>query len=84
MDHMENSLRFLILDDNDERALLYRYKLGNEGMEASYERATTVMELEAAIDRGGFDMVISDFFAANIDAVGALRVIKEKNRSSPS
>lgn len=80
---MEKNIHFLILDDNDERALLYSYKLGNDGIDASYERASNAAELEAALDRGGFDMAVSDFSCAGIGSVGAIRLIKERNPFLP-
>ncbi len=76
-------LRVLLIEDSDEDAELLQLELERAGYEPVIERVETREELAAAVERGLFDIVISDYRLPRFSAPEALALYRESGRDAP-
>lgn len=68
-------LQLLHIEDSTDDAVLILEELANGGFDVVSERVETVAEMEAALARGGWQLVISDFNLPRFSAMVALRIL---------
>jgi DNA-binding NtrC family response regulator len=76
MDEMK--LNALLIEDSDDDTQLLLRALKTAGFAVSYERVDTLAGMEAALDRGPWDIVISDYSMPNFSGLAALETFKKR------
>jgi len=76
-------LRVLLVEDCEEDALLVLAELKRARYEVSHERVQTAADLRAALQRGVWDIVVSDATMPTFDALGTLAVVAESGIDVP-
>ena len=76
-------LRVLHLEDSPQDAELVERALDRSGLGCSITWITTGQELEAALAKGGFDIVLSDDGLAGFDGMDALRCVRKRAPDLP-
>lgn len=71
------SLRLLLAEDTPDDAVLLVRALKRSGYAVQCERVETEAQMRAALDRGGWELVISDYSMPQFGALEALRITKE-------
>ncbi|MBU5613599.1 PAS domain S-box protein [Geomonas azotofigens] len=79
---MKHPLRILIVDDSPEDATLIVRHLQKE-FAPVYERVETPDEMDEALDRGGWHLVISDYVMPRFSGPGALQLMHERGIDLP-
>jgi DNA-binding NtrC family response regulator len=74
---VNGALRVLMIDDSDSHAELVAQALREQDRAVEYERVHDASSLRAALEKGGWDVVISEWLTPSFGAVGALDVVKE-------
>ena len=66
-------LRALLLEDNEDDALILGRHLRQGGYELDFERVETPVDFEEALDRGGWDVVFADYVLPHVkdEVIGA-------------
>src|SRR5579859_3498608 len=77
------SLRALILEDSADDCELVLLELKRGGYDVAWERVATAQEMLGSLDRGPWDLVLSDFQMPGFGALDALRLYKEKGLDLP-
>ena len=80
---MSKSLRVLIVEDSEEDALLIVRELEHGGYEPQFERVYRAEEMDAALDRGAWDLVIADYTMPHFSCSAALKLVQEKGLDLP-
>jgi len=80
---MKSSLNILHLEDDRNDALLVHALLQEQGIECDMERVQTRDEFVAALERGGMDLIFSDFTLPGFDGLAALTLAREKRPEVP-
>src|ERR1041384_3922660 len=75
---MKSELNILHLEDDDNDYELIRSLLSREGLPCALNRVKNREGFAAAIERGGFDLVFSDFSIPGFDGLKALALAREK------
>ena len=75
---MNQILRILHLEDNPSYSELVQSKLDSEGIKNEIVRVETREDFGAALQEGGFDLIIADFFLPSYDGLKALSLAQEK------
>jgi two-component system cell cycle sensor histidine kinase/response regulator CckA len=76
-------LRLLIIEDSEDDALLIVRDLKRAGYEPIYERAETEAMVREALDRGPWDVVVSDFSMPHFTGTHALKLLRERDPDTP-
>jgi DNA-binding response OmpR family regulator len=76
-------LRLLLAEDSDDDVLLLERELRSGGFAVSVERVQSRAEMEAALTREPFDLVVSDYSMPGFDALDALAAVKESGVDLP-
>jgi PAS domain S-box-containing protein len=79
---MKHALRTLIVDDSPEDAALIIRQLQQE-FSPSFERVDTAEAMGAALDRGGWHLVISDFVMPQFSGLSALQILQQRELDIP-
>ena len=69
---MSTPLRVLIVEDQEDDASLMLRELRRAQFEPEYERVETEQELSAALEKGGWDLVLSDHGLPKFNSLQAL------------
>lgn len=69
-------LRVLLVEDTPDDAVLLARALKSSGFAAEYERVETEAQMHRALQKGGWDIVISDYSMPEFSALEALRLTK--------
>lgn len=77
------SLRILHLEDDAHDAELIHRVLSREGLVDAVQVARSHSEFMAALDTGGFDVVLSDNQIAGVEGLGALQMVRRKYPGVP-
>ncbi len=80
---MNSELRILHLEDNDGDAELIRTLLDHEGGVGEIEWVRTGDEFAAALEHGGWDVILSDYSLPAFDGLRALELAREKRPEVP-
>jgi PleD family two-component response regulator len=75
---MKHTLRILNLEDAEDDSELVRMILGREGIECELVRVETREDFGAAIERGGFDLILADYSLPSFDGLSALKIAERK------
>src|SRR5713101_3260460 len=80
---MTASLRLLLIEDVEDDALLIVRLLQRAGYDPIYERVDTAAAVSAALDRGPWDIVISDFNMPRFSGTAALQLLRARDPDTP-
>jgi len=80
---MREPLRVLVVEDNENDALLVIGELEACGWDVHWERVDTREAMAGALDRSSFDLVVSDYRMPCFRAPEALALWKERGLDSP-
>lgn len=80
---MGRTLRVLIVEDSESDALMLVRELARGGCSPVFERVDTEHGLKAALARGAWDLVLSDYAIPGFGAVAAARLVAESGRDIP-
>jgi len=76
-------LRILHLEHNEDDVELVRAVLSGEEIECAFTRVETKAEFVAAIERGGFDLILSDYSLPSFDGRSALEISRARHPEIP-
>ncbi|HWR98109.1 MAG TPA: response regulator [Candidatus Methanoperedens sp.] len=79
----ETPLRLLLIEDSEEDALLLLHMLRREGYEVRHRRVEDAAGLSAALDEGGWDLVISDYSLPQFSGPNALALFRQRGLDVP-
>src|SRR5882672_7413711 len=77
------SLRILHLEDNASDAELIASELQRAWPECEIIHTASRASFDAALERGGFDVILSDFALPNFDGFAALKRVRERDPETP-
>jgi PAS domain S-box-containing protein len=77
------ALRLLIIEDSEDDALLIVRDLQRAGYAPSYERVDTDAAVRAALTRGPWDVIVSDFNMPHFTGTDALKLLRERDQDTP-
>lgn len=80
---MAKSLRLLIIEDVEDHALLIVRELQKGGVDPQFQRVETAQEMEAALEAGPWDAIISDFNLPALNGFEALHIMQTKGMDLP-
>ncbi len=80
---MGTPLRILLVEDSEDDALLVVRELRRGGFDPTFERVDTRDDLSAALDRAGWDLVVSDYTMPTFSATAALALVRERGLDVP-
>ena len=80
---MTTPLRVLILEDNEDDALLLLRALRGGGYDPIHVRADTAEGMTRALDQGTFAIIISDYSMSGFTALQALDILKRRRLDVP-
>jgi two-component system, cell cycle sensor histidine kinase and response regulator CckA len=80
---MNADLRVLVIEDLEDDMLLMLRELRRGGYVLDYLRVETPEEMEAALDRQAWDIVIADYTLPLFSAPAALKLLQQKQRDLP-
>ncbi len=76
-------IKLLLVEDDETDALLVIRQLKKDGFEVDHVRVKTRPDMEAELDNGGWDVVISDYAMPGFSGQEALRIFKSRNLDIP-
>ncbi|MDR3632315.1 MAG: response regulator, partial [Isosphaeraceae bacterium] len=68
------TIRILLLEDSPRDAELVHARLVKGGIECAIARVETRDDFVAALDRGGYDIILADFSLPSFDGLSALEI----------
>ena len=80
---MATPVRVLIVEDSEGDAELLLRELDRAGYAVTYERVQTAVTMEAALRRGCWDLVISDYSMPTFSAPAALGILQASGLDLP-
>lgn len=80
---MEFPLAVLIVEDSENDALLIIHLLRKAGYEVAFERVETAEEMRSALEKGTWDIVISDYNLPQFSGPAALELLKSAEVDLP-
>src|ERR1700710_2075731 len=80
---MNQPLRVLHLEDNRNYSSLVQSKLAAEGFAPEIVCVETREDFQAALEQGGYDLIIADYFLPTYDGIKALKLAQEKQPEIP-
>ena len=83
MEGSERKLRILHLEDNEHDHLLVAEMLAADGLDCEFEVAKSKSEFVAALTKGKYDLIISDFSLPSYDGLNALAAAQDKAAETP-
>src|SRR4051812_20361979 len=76
-------LHILLVEDNDDDALLLKYELQRGGYDVTFERVQNGQDFTSALVRQKWDVILSDYSLPAFNAPAALKVVQELNLDIP-
>ena len=80
---MSDTVKILLVEDSEEDAMILSQVLRSGGIKPDICRAETAEELEKALNRENWDIVIADYFLPRFDGLFALRLVKKHSPELP-
>jgi PAS domain S-box-containing protein len=80
---MPKLLRALIIEDSEDDMFFTVQELTRGGFDLAFERVDTMPDLEAALDRAVWDVIISDHSLPGFTSLQALELIKQRQFDVP-
>ena len=80
---MKQPLYILHLEENEKDSELIRRNLAEAGMACEVTRVETRRDFEAALGRGGFDLILTDSPLSVFDGLSVLNIAKERRPEVP-
>jgi signal transduction histidine kinase len=80
---MSTVLRVLLVEDSEEDAELVLRVLRTAGFAPQHRRIETPEDLSAALDEGGWEIIVSDYHLPGFSAPDALELVKQKGLDVP-
>jgi len=80
---MTKPLHILIVEDSEDDTLLLLRELKRGGYELVSERIETPGSMKAALEKGQWDLIISDFVLPGFSGLAALNILKESGQDLP-
>jgi DNA-binding NtrC family response regulator len=80
---LKQPLHILHLEENDKDAELVRRNLADAGTACEVTRVETLRDFEAALGRGGFDLILTNSSLPAFDGLSALNIVKERQSDVP-
>ena len=80
---MARTIKALIVDDSPDDAILIEAALRRGGIEVLGQRVETADEMEAALETGHWDVVLTDFRMPRFDTYSALDLLHERGLTTP-
>ncbi|MBL8507974.1 MAG: EAL domain-containing protein [Chitinimonas sp.] len=80
---LDKTLSVLVVDDSEDDALLNVLALRRQGFAVNYQRVDTPEDMRAALDKGNWDLVLSDYSMPQFSAQEALKVFREHGQIIP-
>lgn len=80
---MAKRLRILLIEDSEDDATLLLHELRRGGYDPEWERVDTAAGLEAALARGGWDLVTCDWVMPALGALAALALLRARDPDLP-
>ena len=77
------SLRVLYLEDDKDDVELVLAKMEEEGFSCDMTHVETRDDFVAALYKGGFDIILSDYRLPSFDGISALALVREKTSDVP-
>ena len=76
-------LRVLIMEDSEDDAVLAIRELRNGGYDPTFERVDTPEAMKAALQKGAWDLVISDHAMPHFSGPAALKIVRNSGLDLP-
>jgi signal transduction histidine kinase len=80
---MDKPLRAIFVEDCEEDGLLLARELSKGGFTLSSERVDSAAGLRGALERGEWDLIVSDHSMPGFSGLDALRIVRERNADVP-
>ncbi len=80
---IKKALRILNLEDNPNDTELIQARLEEEGMACEMTRVVTEQDYVAAVEQGGFDLILADYNLLSFGKLSALAIAQEKSPDVP-
>lgn len=80
---MKSLLRLLVIEDSEDDAELILREIKRGGYTIDFERVQTKLDMQRALARGPWDIILSDYSMPNFSAMAALGVLKESSLDIP-
>src|ERR1700722_6511526 len=80
---MGQPLRVLHLEDNRNYSALVQSKLAAEGFEPDLLCVETEADFQKALEQGGYDLIIADYYLPTYDGLKAMKMAQEKMPGVP-
>jgi signal transduction histidine kinase len=78
-----HTLSILLVEDNPDDETLIQHELRKGSLNAKTTRVETRDEYLAALDQGGWDLIIADYFLPGIGGMEALSILKGRKSTIP-
>ncbi|MDX6486366.1 MAG: hypothetical protein QOF43_1519 [Gaiellaceae bacterium] len=76
-------LRALLLEDNEDDAVMLGRHLRQGGYELDFERVETAAAFDEALDRGGWEVVFADYVLPGYSGLSALKAVHDRELDLP-
>jgi CheY-like chemotaxis protein len=80
---MGKPLRLLLIEDSEDDALLLVRELKRGGYDVAHRRVDTAQAMNAALDSGNWDLVMSDHSMPGFSGIQALELLRDRNSTIP-
>ena len=80
---LDTCIRLLVVEDSEDDYLLLVATLGRQGLNVRCERVEDAASMQAALDAGHWDAVISDHHLPRFSSTDALAVLRESGQVLP-
>src|SRR5438552_5344365 len=80
---MATTLNVLVIEDSQEDTLLMIRELKKAGYSVNFEQASSAATLAAALAKGGWDIVFSDFTLPGFSGTAALAQVRKHDAEIP-
>src|SRR2546422_5845835 len=80
---MSEPLRILLVEDSEDDAALLLRELHRGGYEPTVERVDAAPDMEAALQQGPWDLVVSDYSLPHFSGLDALAVLQSTGLDLP-